>query len=117
MAQLMARLAAHGLTLPVVPGTRHVTLAGAIASDIHGKNHHRDGGLARHVMALSLCTPAGGLTEVSPETDPELFYATLGGMGLTGVVVAGDAPRRAAAAPVGRRRHRPHRRPASRRSS
>ncbi len=87
IAQLMARLAAHGLTLPVVPGTRHVTLAGAIASDIHGKNHHRDGGLARHVMALSLCTPGGGLVEVSPETDPELFYATLGGMGLTGVIV------------------------------
>jgi len=87
IAKLMASLAAHGLTLPVVPGTRHVTLAGAIASDIHGKNHHRDGGLARHVAAISLCTPAGGLTEVSPETDPDLFYATLGGMGLTGVVV------------------------------
>jgi decaprenylphospho-beta-D-ribofuranose 2-oxidase len=83
----MAALAAHGLTLPVVPGTRHVTLAGAIASDVHGKNHHRDGGLARHVAAISLCTPAAGLTEVSPETDPDLFYATLGGMGLTGVVV------------------------------
>ncbi len=88
VAQLMVALAVHGLTLPVVPGTRHVTLAGAIASDVHGKNHHRDGGLARHVAAISLCTPAGGLIEgVSPETDPELFYATLGGMGLTGVIV------------------------------
>jgi decaprenylphospho-beta-D-ribofuranose 2-oxidase len=87
VAQLMSALGAHGLTLPVIPGTRHVTLAGAIASDIHGKNHHRDGGLSRHVVSISLCTPAGGLTEVSPESDPELFYATLGGMGLTGVVV------------------------------
>ncbi|MFI4984798.1 MAG: FAD-dependent oxidoreductase [Solirubrobacterales bacterium] len=87
IAQLMAALAASGLTLPVVPGTRHVTLGGAIASDIHGKNHHRDGGLASHVLALSLCTPADGCRELSPETDPELFYATLGGMGLTGVVV------------------------------
>jgi len=87
IARLMAELAAHGLTLPVVPGTRHVTLAGAIASDIHGKNHHRDGALARHVLAISLCTPAGGLTELSPRADPDLFYATLGGMGLTGVVV------------------------------
>ncbi len=87
VAQLMASLAAHGLTLPVVPGTRHVTVGGAIASDIHGKNHHRDGGLARHVVAMSLCTPAGERLELSPEGDPELFYATLGGMGLTGVVV------------------------------
>ncbi len=86
VAQVMSSLASHRLTLPVVPGTRHVTLAGAIASDIHGKNHHRDGGMARHVLAMSLCTPAHGCLEISPETDAELFYATLGGMGLTGVI-------------------------------
>ena len=87
IAQLMVGLAAHGLALPVVPGTRHVTLAGAIASDIHGKNHHRDGGFGRYVSSLSLCTPTGACMEVSAEIDPELFHATLGGMGLTGVIV------------------------------
>src|SRR5947209_1124470 len=87
IADLLTALAGHGLMLPVVPGTCQVTLAGAIASDIHGKNHHRDGGIARHVTSLTLCTPAGERLELSPESDADLFYATLGGMGLTGVVV------------------------------
>jgi decaprenylphospho-beta-D-ribofuranose 2-oxidase len=88
VAEMMARLAAHGLTLPVVPGTRHVTLAGAIASDIHGKNHHRDGALSRHVQCISLCTPAGEVVELTAESDRDLFFATIGGMGLTGVILS-----------------------------
>ena len=87
LASVMAALAEHGMTLPVVPGTRHVTLAGAIASDIHGKNHHRDGAFARHVEQITLLTPAGDVLEITGESDPNLFFATLGGMGLTGVIL------------------------------
>jgi decaprenylphospho-beta-D-ribofuranose 2-oxidase len=87
LGALLARLADRGLTLAVLPGTRHVTVAGAIASDIHGKTHHRDGAFARHVRAISLATPAGDVVELTAESGPDLFYATLGGMGLTGVVL------------------------------
>ena len=86
-AQLLPALASRGLMFAVVPGTRYVTIGGAIASDIHGKSHHRDGTIARHLAALRVCTPADGVREITPERDPELFAATLGGMGLLGVIV------------------------------
>lgn len=86
-AELLLALAAEGLTLPVVPGTRHLTVGGAIASDVHGKNHPRDGSLARHLEFITLCTPADGLVLASRQQHPDLFTATVGGMGLTGVVV------------------------------
>jgi decaprenylphospho-beta-D-ribofuranose 2-oxidase len=83
---LIRRTLPKGWFLPVTPGTRQVTIGGALAADVHGKNHHHDGSFCRHVEALTLESPAGTF-EVAPERDSELFWATAGGMGLTGVVV------------------------------
>lgn len=74
----------QGWFVPVTPGTRMVTLGGAVAADVHGKNHHRDGSIGRHVVGLVLVTPDGASHRLGP--GDELFAATVGGMGLTGLV-------------------------------
>lgn len=84
---ILRRVVPHGWWLPVVPGTRQVTVGGAIAADVHGKNHHHDGTFGAHVQSLRLLLAGGDLVEVSPTSDPDLFWATVGGMGLTGVVI------------------------------
>lgn len=86
LEEVMKVAVPEGWFVPVTPGTRFVTVGGAIASDIHGKNHHRDGTFGRHVEELSLMLANGELRTVSPSSDPRLFWATVGGMGLTGVI-------------------------------
>lgn len=80
--------AKHGYFLPVTPGTRFVTLGGAIANDVHGKNHHRRGTFGCHVERFELLRSDGSTITCSPETNSRLFEATIGGLGLTGVILA-----------------------------
>ena len=87
LVELLRAVVPAGWMLPVVPGTQHVTVGGAIASDVHGKNHAMVGTFGAHVSALGLLTAAGEVLELSPGEDDDLFQATVGGMGLTGVIL------------------------------
>ena len=86
--RLLRALLPLGLWLPVVPGTRQVTVGGAIAADVHGKNHHVDGSFGNHLAQLDILLASGDIVSATPDgDDAELFWATVGGMGLTGVVL------------------------------
>jgi decaprenylphospho-beta-D-ribofuranose 2-oxidase len=89
VGELLERVVPAGWTVPVVPGTQHVSVGGAIASDIHGKNHGTAGTFGSHVASLGLLMSSGEVAELCPGDGPSdgLFDATLGGMGLTGVVL------------------------------
>jgi decaprenylphospho-beta-D-ribofuranose 2-oxidase len=77
----------RGFFTAVTPGTEYVTLGGMVAADVHGKNHHRDGCFGNHVRALRMRVADGRILECSREVEPDLFRATVGGMGLTGHIL------------------------------
>lgn len=88
-----------GWFLPVAPGTRYATVGGALANDVHGKNHPRAGTLGRHVRAFGLRRSDGGHLTCTPRQHPELFAATIGGLGLTGLVTWVEVQLAAVASP------------------
>lgn len=89
LADLIDHLLRHGLFVPVTPGTSQVSVAGLVATDVHGKNHHVDGSWGHHVTAIDLVDGSGALRTLTPEgDDSEDFWATVAGMGLTGVITS-----------------------------
>jgi FAD/FMN-containing dehydrogenase len=86
LASILELVVPAGWFLPVVPGTAFVTVGGAIANDVHGKNHHAAGTFGHHVLRFELLRSDGTRTECSPQANAELFRATIGGLGLTGLV-------------------------------
>lgn len=84
---LLAFAVPRGWFLPVTPGTKYVSLGGAVANDIHGKNHHRAGTFGRYVRAFELLRSDGSRLFCSPSENADMFRATVGGLGLTGLIL------------------------------
>ncbi|MCR5859511.1 FAD-binding oxidoreductase [Mesorhizobium sp. J428] len=87
LPEIIAAGAPHGFFPAVVPGTQFITLGGAIANDVHGKNHHRRGTFGRHVIWLDLMQSDGQVRRLSAQDNTPLFAATIGGMGMTGMIL------------------------------
>lgn len=87
LGDIVALALPQGWFLPVTPGTRHVTVGGAIANDVHGKNHHVAGSFGHHVRAFELLRSDGSRLLCGPDQLPQWFAATVGGLGLTGCIV------------------------------
>lgn len=86
LADIINVIVPQGWFLPVTPGTKYVSIGGAVANDVHGKNHHNAGSFGCHVSSLKLCRSSGELFECSRTENSDLFAATVGGLGLTGVI-------------------------------
>lgn len=84
--EILEIIVPEGWFLPVTPGTKFITVGGAVASDIHGKNHHVDGSFSRHVLEMDVVVANGDTITCSDTLHSDLFWATCGGMGLTGII-------------------------------
>lgn len=99
LADIQRLLAPRGWMLPVTPGTQFVTVGGAIANDVHGKNHHAAGSFGNHVCSLSLQRTDGPAIICGPDQNTEWFHATVGGLGLTGLITQATLQLRSVANP------------------
>ena len=87
LAEIIDVAIPKGLFLPVTPGTKFISVGGAIAADVHGKNHHRDGTISSQLLSFRILTGEGQVLHCSREENADLFWATLGGLGLTGSIL------------------------------
>jgi decaprenylphospho-beta-D-ribofuranose 2-oxidase len=87
LAEIIEAFVPRGWFLPVTPGTKFVTVGGAIASDVHGKNHHIEGSFSNHVTSIDILLSDGSIATCSKTNNSSLFWATCGGMGLTGIIL------------------------------
>ena len=88
--QILQEVVPHGYFIPVIPGTRHVTIGGAIAADVHGKNHIHQGSFVNHVRSFDLLTGDGKRITCSRDRNADVFHTTFGAMGLTGYIVSAE---------------------------
>jgi decaprenylphospho-beta-D-ribofuranose 2-oxidase len=86
LADILKVFVPRGWFLPVTPGTKHVTLGGCVAADVHGKNHQTDGSFGKFVTELEILLADGSKKRCSPKQEMDLFWATVGGLGLTGII-------------------------------
>jgi FAD/FMN-containing dehydrogenase len=87
LSEILEVFVPRGWFLPVTPGTRLITVGGAIAADVHGKNHHVDGSFGQHVLSMDVMRSDGSVVTCSPGENEEFFRVTVGGMGLTGIIL------------------------------
>jgi decaprenylphospho-beta-D-ribofuranose 2-oxidase len=87
LAEIIEHFLPRGFFFPVTPGTKYISVGGAIAADVHGKNHHSNGSMSAFVLELNLLTASGAVLRCSPQENADVFWATTGGMGLTGIIL------------------------------
>ncbi len=85
--EILELIVPHGWFLPVTPGTKFISVGGAIAADIHGKNHHKEGSFSNHLLSFTLFTSSNETVTCTKQENPNIFWATCGGMGLTGIIL------------------------------
>lgn len=88
LGEILSVIIPQGWFLPVTPGTQFVTVGGAVANDVHGKNHHTNGSFGNHILSLDIWRTNSGLQSCSSQNNSKLFAATIGGLGLTGLILS-----------------------------